>query len=161
MNKRVAYVLILICIFAISGCMSKSEKEEEKLPEIDIPLTEFNTKVWLEAIPGMPRVHKKGESLVFLVRNRSTNSIIFTQDFGVKIFLKQDATWKPIGNNWGYPEGENILLPSDIDPTGLGLSVFPDIGEIDELTSVRIAIIGQVKDRSEQVGAYVDVQYIP
>ncbi len=161
MKKKMTYILILICIFAIAGCTSKNEIDGERLPGIDIPINEFNTMVWLEAVPGMTQVHKDGESLTFLVRNGSKNSITFAQDFSVKIFIKEDTTWKPIENTWGYPEGENILPPSDIDPTGMGLSVMPDVGEIDELTTVRIAIIGQLENKPEPVGAFIDIQYSP
>ena len=156
------YSLLIIGALIIVSCSLKSEQDVEKLPGIDIPVSEMNLKIALEPDPGMPRVHKNGEPLGFLIRNRSSSTISFDQDFGIMIFKKRGSAWEPVENKWGYPEGENILPPAAEDPTGLGLFVFPDIGVIDETTDVRIVVVGHQKDRpTEQVDAYYDVQYEP
>ena len=145
----------------MGACTINGKKGDEKLPGIDIPITKLNKKIELEAVPGMPPTNQNGEMLAFLIRNHTSNMVIFTSDFDVKIFKWHDSVWEPITNKMGYPEGDRILTPTNTDPTGLALFVLPDIGEIDELTTVRIVIIGKVKDKSEQVGAYIDVKYAP
>lgn len=138
------------------------QQDVEKLPGVDIPLQEMNSKILLEPNPGMPQVHKNGDTLVFLIRNLSSSTISFDQDFGVKIFQKEGTTWKTVENNWGYPEGENILPTTAVSRTGLALFVFPDLGDLKDSTNVRIIAIGHVKDKpDEQVGAYIDVLYNP
>jgi hypothetical protein len=156
------YLLLIIGAFIIVSCSLKSEQDVEKLPGIDIPINEMNLKIALEPDPGMPQVHKNGETLGFLIRNRSSSTISFDQDFGIVIFKKQEGAWEPVENKWGYPEGENILPPAEEDPTGLGLFVFPDVGIIEQVINIRIVVVGHQKDRpTEQVAAYYDVQYEP
>jgi hypothetical protein len=77
-------------------------------------------------------------------------------------FPRVMEVWVPIGNNWGYPEGK-YLLPINKDyPPGLTFTVLPDVGTLKSATTVRIVIIGQVKDRpGEQVAAFIDVRYEP
>lgn len=161
MRNRI-YLLLIFGALVIVSCSSKSEKDVEKLPGIDVPINAMNLKIVLEPDPGMPRVHKNGETLGFLIRNRSFNRISFDQDFGIKIFKKQGTTWKSVENKWRYPEGENILPTTAEDPTGLALFVFPAVEGLQESTDVRIVIVGQTKDKpTEQVGAYIDVLYKP
>jgi hypothetical protein len=163
MKKGLLFLLILIVIFMTSTCSSKrGESNVDELPDIDIPISNFNSQIVLEINPGLPQEHKNGDILVYIIRNRSSNPIIFEQDFGVKIFKKEGAVWKSVKNKWGYPEGENYLPTNSESRTGLGFSLMPDLEGITDVTYVRIVIIGHVKDKpSEQVGAFSDVLFSP
>lgn len=162
MNKRVIFLLIIIGFITISSCQKTSAKGDENFPGVDVPNEELNQKFELLSYPGMPEFHKNGEMLAFLVRNKSNESIIFNQDFGLLVLLKQGSNWKQVENKWGYPEGEIILPPYARDPTGLVLTVMPELGSLQEETTVRIIAIGRIKDKpDEQVGAYIDVMYEP
>lgn len=156
------YLLLLIGALIIASCSIKNEKNVEKLPGIDIAINEMNSKFVLEPDPGMAQVHKNGDPLGFYIVNRSSDAIYFAQDFGIKIFRKQGATWEPVENHWRYPDGENILLTKAESPVGLALIAFPVIEGIKESTDVRIVVTGHVKDKpTEQVGGYIDVLYEP
>lgn len=161
MNKK-AILLILMGFFLISSCQKLSTKGEEEMPGVDVPLKTLNQKIELLIYPGMQVTHKNGEMLAFLIRNKSKEAIIFNHDFGSLIFIKKDGKWKQIENKSGYPEGKNILPTFDDDPTGLVLTIMPEVGELTTEATARILIIGHVIDRpAEQVGAYIDVQYEP
>jgi len=162
MKKRIVYFLFIIGVCIIGACSSKSDSDAEKLPGIHVPVSEMNSEIRLEPDPGMPQEHKNGETLGFLVRNQSSSTISFSQDFGIKIFKKQGAIWESVENRWGYPEGENILPTTKESPVGLAFFVLPDLDGLNESTDVRIVIIGHFTDKpTEQVGAYIDVLYEP
>lgn len=161
MRNRV-YLLLMLTALIIVSCSNMSEQGVKKLPGIDIPVSKMNREITMEADPGMLQVHKNGEILGFLIRNRTANTISFSQNFGVKIFKKQGADWESVEDKMGYPEGENILPTNTTDPTGLAFFVLPDLEDIDESTNVRIVIIGHITNKpTEQVGAYIDILYEP
>ena len=162
MNKLNICLLLIIGALLISSCSSHIDRDAEKLPGIDVPLKTLNQKMDLLIYPGMQATHKNGEMLAFLIRNKSNETIIFNHDFGSLIFIKKDGEWKQIENKSGYPEGKNILPTFDDDPTGLVLTVLPEVGDLTAEATARILVIGHVIDRpAEQVGAYIDVQYEP
>lgn len=162
MRKIIVFLLLLLGVLVFSSCQSKSNSNSEKLPGIDIPLSEMNSKIRLEPDPGMPQVHKNGETLGFLIRNQSSSTISFGKDFGIKIFKKQGAAWILVENMNGYPEGANILPTTKESPVGLAFFVTPNLEGLNESTNVRIVVIGYVTNKSaEQVGGYIDVLYKP
>lgn len=162
MNKRIVYFLLIINVLVMNACTDQSKAIVEKLPGIDIPLTEFNTKFRLQAWSGEPQFYKAGDSLDFAIDNLSNETIYFSSDFGAKIFKKQNSGWEPVLNGMGYPEVENILFTSAVNPTGLVLSVFPDTNELNTSAIYRIVAIGHVENKpNEQIGAYIDVRYEP
>lgn len=161
MRNRV-YMLLMLAALIIVSCSNMSEQDVKKLPGIDILVSSMNTEITMEPDPGMLQVHKEGEILGFLIRNRTANTISFSQNFGVKIFKKHGAVWEQVEDKMGYPEGENILPTNTTDPTGLALFVYPDLEDIKDFTDVRIVVVGHLQDKpSEQVGAYIDVRYEP
>lgn len=162
MKNVIVSMLLIIVVFAVSSCAGNSTKDAEKMPGIDIPISEMNSKIRLEPYPGMPSVHKSGSSLTFVIRNHSSNAISFEPDFGINIFQQQGTTWEPVENKWSYPEENNILLTSKKNPIGLFMFAYPGMDDVKEVTTVRIVIIGHIVDRpDEQVGAYYDVKYEP
>lgn len=161
MKNILAYLLLFIGFMITTSCTASSGQDGDLFPGINVPEKNINSKIVLQNFPGEPQSYKVGDSLAFGIINQSVYNITFHNDFDVKIFIKQDEVWEPINNKVEYPEGERILPTKKIDPTGLVLFVLPDLGEIKSSTIVRIVVIGQVKDKSEQVGAYIDVHYAP
>jgi hypothetical protein len=162
MNRKIAYLLIMIGVLITNACTPNSTNVAEKMPGIDIPLTEFNTKVVMLNFPDNPPAYKDGDLFIFLIKNRSADEIIFAQDYGSKVFKKQGTLWLPLENEMGYADGENFLPTNKADPTGLVFSAFPELSDLQSSAIIRIAIVGRVKNNpTEQVGAYIDVQYHP
>lgn len=162
MNKPNICLLLIIGAFLISSCSNRIDRESEKLPGVNIPVGKMNTKIRLEPFPGIPEVHKSGEALGFMIRNQSSDTISFDQDFGIMVFKKQDARWEPVENDWGYPEGDNILPTAKESPVGLAFFLSPNLEDLKAPTTVRIIVIGQLAGKpADLVGAYFDVQYEP
>lgn len=161
MKSPLVLVLSFFGLLILTSCTAPNGQNGNLLPGIDLSEKTFNSKIVLENFPGEPSSYKVGDSLAFALLNRSSHAITFHNDFDVKIFKKLDTEWEPIDNNVDYPEGDRILPTRKIDPTGLVVFAIPDVGEIKAPTIVRIVVVGQVKDESEQVAAYIDVQYSP
>lgn len=146
----------------MNSCQKTSGKNDEIMSGVDVPAKEFNQKMYLLSFPGMPETHKNGEMLAFLLKNKSNETIILNHDFGSLVFIKQGNDWKQVENKMGYPESKIILPTYANDPTGLVFIVMPNVGDLQGETTVRIIAIGNVKEKpTEQVGAYIDVQYKP
>lgn len=161
MRFKPAFLLINVCLLIISACTLTTKKEGNFMPGFNLPERSFNSKIVLGNFPGEPIGYKAGDSLAFTITNRSSQVITFSHDFDVKIFKKTSAEWELIINKVEYSEGDRYLPPKAIEPTGLVLSVIPDVGEIRDSTTVRIVIVGQIEEKAEQVGAYIDVKFIP
>lgn len=162
MKKKIFFFLLLFSVLSLSACTAKSTSTVENMPGIDIPIAELNTKVFMLNYPDNPSTYKNGDILNFQIKNRSTNTIVFDQNYGTKIFLRDGTEWKLIENLMGYPDAENLLPTNETYPPGFNIFVLPDVGDLKGSTTVRIVVIGHVKDRpAEQVGAYIDVKYIP
>lgn len=162
MKKRIIYFLLLFSVLILSACTAKSTSAAGNMPGIDIPMAELNTKVVMLNYPDNPSTYRNGDILNFQIKNRTTNTIVFDQNYGAKIFLRDGIGWKIIENRMGYPDGGNLLPTNETYPPGLNIFVIPDVGDLQSNAIVRIVIIGHVKDNPpEQVGAYIDVQYTP
>lgn len=161
MNIRFLCFSLLLMLMVTTSCSNIRIDKEEELPGIDVQLSEMNTKIGIEIYPGMPDVFHHEEDLTLLIKNHSPNTIVFPQDFGVKIFVRQGTEWQTIANNWGYPEGTNILPPDAVDPSGLLFFVYPDMSGTSNPAFVRIVVIGKVEGDGNKVGAFIDIQYRP
>lgn len=157
----ITHMICVIGILTITSCSLAEEQNNFVLPDVDIPGNNFNTKIVLQNFPEVPSTYIAGDYLAFGVINHSTDYIVFNNDFGIKLFKETGDSWEQIENDWEYQKGDLVLAPKRIDPTGLVLFVLPDLGDIDKLTIVRVVIIGEVEGKSEKVGAYIDVQYLP
>lgn len=160
MNKAMRLLILLITILA-SSCSSPPANSDDWLPNMEVPEKDFNTVVEIENFSDPPRYYKSGDMLAFVVRNRTSDNIVFENDFNVKIFKRINGGWEPVENKIIYPEGDEILRDEKTYHSVLTLFVVPIMEGITEETTVRIAIIGEVEGKSEKVGAYIDVQYLP
>jgi hypothetical protein len=159
MKNNVVFCLVIILM--ISSCQDSARKTEV-LPGIKLPAYIFNNQIELIPYPGMSEQHKNGEILFYSIENRSTNTIIFAEDFGVKVLIETDSGWEALEDNMKHPTGVNVLPPHFTDPLGIDIVVSPIVKDIRNSSRVRIVIVGHEKDRiNVLVGAYIDVHYVP
>jgi hypothetical protein len=160
MKKYIFSCLLIFVLFLMSSCAG--QKKSETMPGIDIPLAEYNTKIVITLWPGTPNSFQNGDSTDLVLNNQSGNTIIFPQDYGIKVFEKQTQGWIPIENNYGYPEGENTLQTSTINPGGLAFGAAPSDPNLKSPATVRVVVIGHLQDKpDEAVGAFIDVEINP
>lgn len=161
MKLKIVCHFMMVFLLVLPSCSNMSNDEKGRLPGIDVPISKLNTAIEIEIYPGMTGSFHQDEDLVLLIKNRSAKTIIFPDNFGIKIFVQEGDGWFPITNNWGYPTGTNVLPIDSLDPSGLAFFVYPDMSGIDSPKSVRVVVIGHIEDDGSKVGAFIDVQYSP
>jgi len=162
--KKIMLVLIIWGTFTtLLGCSGKNGSTSEKMPGINMPLSSMNGKIQLMA-PPEANTFKIGDVIGLVAVNNSDTPIIFPHDYGIKIFERKDNQWIPIENNFGYPEGETVLLPKAQEPFGGKIfDVYPTLPN-DQSADIRIIVIGKVQDRlnsNTDVAAYIDLKLNP
>jgi hypothetical protein len=139
-----------------------NQKDRESLPGIDIPLSDYNTKIKLVLYPGESTPVKNGYPAGLIIVNMSDDRLIFPPDFGVKIFEKRDEGWPLVENNMSYGEGDYLMETNRINPAGLSLDIIPFLQEIKSPVEIRIVVVGHVEGKpSEKVGAFIDLPVSP
>lgn len=158
MKNRISIIAIVSMVLMLAGCSTS----HETLPGIDLPAEEMNQDIRLIANPGGGCTFKNDEYLDFQIENLTDTPIIFSGDYGVKIFTQKDTDWVEVENARGYPSTEYWLLPPKDDPFGQVVVITPSFLEIQEPTTIRVVVIGhREEDPDYLVGAYSDVTIYP
>lgn len=158
MKKIILFFWITFWILLITSCSGQKGKST---PTIQSG-SDSKLKIELFKYPGLPKLHKEGGTLAFGINNLSDEIIVFPNDFGIKIHVKKDSDWIPVENLDGYTEGDNLLPPRYVSPTGLSFFVTPKVSPVETTILVRISIKGYVKGKTaEKITGYIDVQYSP
>ena len=136
-----------------------SQDNFESLPGINIAADKINTSIKLIDPPEFLNSHKNGEALSFQIINLSNTTIVFPENYGVKLFANLNGEWTEVSNN-SYNGGSTFYLPiKEAYPLGLVVGTLPYIPDLTAPISIRAIIIGQKEN--EQVGAYIDVMITP
>lgn len=91
------------------------------------------------------------------VENLSDETILFPDDFGLKIKRWDGESWVDILNNFYY-SGVKVLPTQKDYPLGELVSSLPNIPDISSQTEIRVQIVGHPENNdNEFVGAYLDV----
>ncbi len=152
--------LLLFIILMFTSC-KPSQDTFESLPGINIPADKLNTSIKLIDPPEFLNSHKNGETLSFQIINLSNATIVFPENYGIKLFTNRNGEWTEVSNN-SYNGGSTFYLPTkDSYPLGLVVGTLPYILDLTTPTSVRVIIIGHKENDNEQVGAYIDVTISP
>lgn len=169
MKKFTSIIVIALCsLSALVACRDTQEKEVLFFEMY--PIQEMNTKIrfWPQS--------KQAENLRpckiadLTLENLSTDRIVFTNDFGLKIFFfdQQANEWQEIRNSAIYiPEGNPRLSPKGADnPFGVtGIPFVAAASNCEISIEVRVVVIGEVYEDDTptgvSAGAYIDVTLIP
>lgn len=153
-------ILLLVVMLIFTSC-KPSLDATKSLPGIDIPYDNLNTLMKLTDPPEFLNSHKNGDPLSFQIINLSNATIVFPDNYGIKLFTKSNGTWVEIQNNT-YNAGGIFYLPTnDSYPLGLVVNTSPYILDLTTPVSVRAIIVGQKENDNEQIGAYIDVLINP
>lgn len=164
MIQRIPLSMLIILLLFSTACSLRNSSTSEKLPGIDIPVEEMNTKARLYA-PKEANQFKKNGTLVNVVLENLTNTPIdLPPDHGVRLFTKQDNKWIPIQNDLDYSTGDIRVLPkAQMTYGGLIIPTNPVISDSQSFTTMlRIVVIGMLEGSSkQQVAAYIDINLSP
>lgn len=161
--KKVLWLLLsFLILFGLSSCGMPNSSDNEQLPGIDLPITEYNQKVVLQDNAEFLNTYKLGSVFVLEINNQSKDEIIFPPDFGLKIFIREQGNWSEVENRTDFADYDNLLLTNSEWPSGLDLVFMPYIADLDASTNIRVTIVGHVKDKPDElVGAFIDLPLKP
>ncbi len=166
--KEIKLVLFgIVASMVLYACNSSGwtgDKVKVTMPGIEIPIEDYNSKISIIPFPGLENSNRNGDSMTFLVINPSNQSYVFPFDYGIKIFQKKGANWEAVENHFSYggEELQFILAPQKESPTGMLIGLVPYIPDLQELTNIRVVVVGHIEDDPNQlVGAYIDVALKP
>jgi hypothetical protein len=149
--------LLLVALLIFTSCSNTAQDSSETLPGINIPADRFNTAIKLVDAPESLNSHKNGETLSLRIMNLSNATIVFPENYGIKLFTKKDEKWIEFPNNF-YNAGGSFQLPTQASaPLGLIAGTMPYQADLASSITIRVVIIGQKANETEQVGAYIDV----
>lgn len=155
----------IISIFAfifLASCNSFVPKEKELMPDINTPVDQMNIEFRLFSEVNLKNTFTNGDDIGLRLRNISDKTIVFTYDYNIKMFLRDNDQWKLIENQLEYPRRNPILYPEKEYKPGLFIGMIPYIQDMKENTTIRIVVVGSVKDHpDEEVAAYLDVVLKP
>lgn len=159
MRKIEAYILIIGIFLFCSGCSLNTEK----LPGIDIPISDMNHEMQLIPNPGGGnKVPRNKSSYLFQIKNLSTEVIVFSGDFGKKLFMKKGKNWVEVEDMLDSPDVVMQLLIDKEDHSGQVFGIMPFIDQLDHSVTLRVVIVGHLTDQSGRlVGAYTDITLNP
>lgn len=155
------FLLSIFILIVIPSCASQ-QKKVETMPGINISEDDFNKNIRISLHPGTTNYVKNNDVGIFILNNRSKDSIVFKEQTGIKIFEKQKEGWIEIENRFRYPEEEYILNPPTKNLNSLVFVTQPFDPDLKNSAVIRIVIVGYVQDKpKEMVGSYIDMEIIP
>lgn len=155
------YLSFFIIIFCVS-CSDNTKVTSFSMPGIEIPLKDMNNQIQFVNPPVLGNSYKNNNLLFLDITNRSDKSIIFSGDYGVKIFILKDGDWVPVKNNFHYGNQEEILPVKTSYPFGLPITLLPFIPELKENVTIRVVVTGHIENSPDKmIGAYIDIPLKP
>ena len=162
MHPKKIIIFSLFIILLITSCSSKGTSQNISFPGINIPPEEMNSSVQLWDDPISANTYKDGDVLDLRIKNLSNKTILLENDSEVKIFTKQNQSWKIIQNTMGSSSGEITLPPQSIYPPGAEIVILPEIMNIKEQVTLYIVITGHYEDDPNKVtGSYIGIKINP
>lgn len=166
-RTRWLFTIILINLFLSSAC---SPHSLPSMPDLGIPVEEFNTHFKLTTSAGM-NTFKIDEPIWLYIDVIGEETVAFdfdeyNQDRELSLFILQNQQWVPVENLTQYPEGYLVYGPAEGDPLKRGvITVFPILENQNQEALIRVVVTGKIfKDEQitdEKVVGYVDVQLKP
>jgi hypothetical protein len=110
--------------------------------------------------------YKTDELISLMIRNVSENQITAANDFGARIFIRQDQEWTEVKNKIIYETGPFTLDPDkNYTAEKLGsTAIMPELTDYSVPYYIRVFIFGILIENgkeSEKVGSYVDLRLNP
>jgi hypothetical protein len=158
MKDTIIKIISIFVMLMLTSCGHSPQVQAELLPGINIPVENINTFIKLRDTPELANSHKNNDTLDLQVINVSNKTIIFPDNFGLKVFAEDKGNWSEVQNNF-YNAGGTFNLPTEnLYPGGLFPTVLPYIPGLSSPTTIRVIVVGHVENNdNEQVGAYLDV----
>jgi len=147
-------ILCLASIFFLVGC---NPSDQSTIPGLE-GISDVNHSITLQD----PLILDVDNMLSLAINNHSSNAIWFPPDFNIRLFILEENTWVEIYDSL-IPSGDLTLYPAD--EGGIGLLVFKPSIPIEEISLLRVVIVGNIietgKPTLSLVGAFLDIPLPP
>lgn len=159
-------LLILIFGFWVGGCSKSISATRDEDFKAILPVQDLNRSLKLSKVS----VEGYGESnsFVIMVENQAESLIAFPKDYGIGLYRYINDEWTKIPNRMIYLTEENIIVRPKGSPLGFDqshISFYPDLSELQQPVSIRLAVKGNIQNEDgslgEEVGAYIDFTWEP
>lgn len=151
-----------LAICALASCGNQPHIQNVQFSGVAIPADKVNTLVKLLNTPAMANSQKNNDDLTLQLINSSDKTIVFPDNFGVKVYEEKAGSWLEIQNKFYNSGGSFSLPPKNLAPAGLPVTILPNIPGLSAPENIRIMVIGYIGDiNGEPVGAYVDIVLKP
>jgi hypothetical protein len=155
------YWSILMILILLHNCGYHTPSSLSDMPNIGIPREEINTRIRLSAPEGL-NTFKIGDAIGLAVEVISNDQVAFDDDYGARIFLRQNDQWTEIDNDFDYQQGKVLLEPTRGDPFKVGVTVVnPRLPLQSDALTIRIVVVGKIYQKgritNNKTAAYVDV----
>lgn len=137
-----------------------------ELPGHEIENKYINSDIRLFAPTGW-NSFELGDPISLVVEVIGDDPILFTRDYNINIFQKNDSLWCQVESvPKSRTEGVVLLNPSKGDPKYYGAaSIIPIIEDQTKPVKLRVVVVGHLYKNGEKtdqlVGAYTDVKLYP
>jgi hypothetical protein len=162
-QTRGLYSFRAVIAFIVASAILGSCASAEKLPGVDVPIRDMNTQLSLSLPAGSENL-KKDDPIPLVAQDLSEEPIVFPQDYGIKVFARQDQKWIPVENNFHYPAGDVELLPAKQQAFGgMGIVLDPVISQAAPVV-IRVVVVGHLQHNNQvglSVAAYLDITLQP
>lgn len=164
-NKKINYGLILLAVLIFQfGC--RLDKNKKDFQNQDVSKKDVNSDIYIFAPNGW-NSHLIGEPISFMIEVIGNEQIIFSKDYGIEIFMKDQDEWIEVDLvTTKYAKEDIILHPSDDTPRYSGsIMVIPILDTYLTPLEIRAIIFGYkfidgVKT-DQLVAAYTDIWLFP
>jgi len=161
---KTIYTLIIsiLAVLITFSCNNKSQGNVDLPAGVNVAPDKMNKFILLGDSSEMANSHKNNETLDLQIVNLSDKSVVFPDNYGVKIFTKNEGKWTEVQNNFYNAGAINLLPTKSAYPPGLSLTVLPYIPNLSSPLQIRIIIAGNLENTNgESIGAYLDVTLKP
>ncbi len=169
MVKKVFWMLLSISIsvvISLAACNHKVVSPIDSYYLSLFPNVEFNKKIQIEYVP-IPIERTIGSEMTLLVTDISRDNILFPKDFGIKIYIydEAEAKWQSVKNLMNYFPDKSRGLTPDESNRRTGVVLKPDLLNEGHSVTIRVSVQGEVyhgeTPTGQQVGAYTDITLEP
>lgn len=161
MFKKILTSLFVIVACLNGGCVGVGITSDNKIDPAT-PTISTSSDVVLVEYPGEQKPYKNGTMINLLIKNLGDDTIVFSSDYGLKVWSKDGQDWKSVENNVHYPEREWLLKPGNENPLGLPLLSSPYIPDLKSTIIIRVEVNGySISSPDRLVNASIEIPLEP
>ena len=157
-------ITLLFCVIFQVGC--RVDSDYKLIPSLNISRKDINSDVTIYAPFGW-NSNLIGEPVSIMVENNGKDPIVFSNDYGIEVFLQEENNWQELDLvKTKYIEGDVYLRSAENNPLYFGSTmVDPILEDQSHQVKIRIVIIGHryinEKITDQLVAAYTDIWLFP